>query len=396
MPKTRRFPRILLLVDTAGAFGRGIVEGIGRYAHEHGPWLIQYQYRALDSAPPEWLKGWRGDGIISRTANVKQAAAIRATKCPLVELLGGPGIGDAHVRGNLRSDGSMIADHLLDCGLRHFAYFSFAKTWPIDLFSDAFCDVLKERGFDCHVYHSKMRRQDAATWHDSQRPDLIRWLRSLPRPIGIYTAGDLHSVCLLEMCMELGIAVPGEMAIVGRGNDPVICNTVHPTLSSLDLNSPQLGYEAAGLLERMMAGKPAAEVIYVPASRVVARQSTDLIAIDDPDVAQAVRYIRQFACKGIEVSQVVDEIGLSRRALEQRFCRCLGRTPKAEILRVQIEHAKLLLARTDASSKSIARKSGFSSPAYFTTAFRSNVGMKPQMYRKTQRVSRDWGEVSDA
>ena len=394
MPRLHRLPRVLLLVDTAGAFGRGIVEGIGRYAQENGPWLIQYQYRALESLPPQWLKEWRGDGIISRTANLKQAKALRATKRPLVELLGGPKIGITNVKGDEFMDGSMVADHFLNCGLRQFAYFSYVETWWNNLLREAFCRVLEERSYNCHVYHPMTDKRNVAVWHESQRPGLIKWLRSLPRPIGIYTPGDLHSVCLLDLCMELNIAVPEEIAILGRGNDPVICDTVHPTLSSLDLNSPRVGYEAAGLLDRMMAGKSANDVIRIPPSHVVVRQSTDLIAIEDADVAQAVRYIRQFACKGIDVSRVVEEVGLSRRTLELRFYHYLGRSPKAEILRVQIEHAKMLLARTDNTSESIARKSGFSSLEYFTTAFRRMVSMKPQAYRKRRVLPHDLDAIA--
>lgn len=393
MPRHRRLPRVLLLIDTAGAFGRGIVEGIGRYAQENGPWLIQYQYRALDSLPPQWLKEWRGDGIISRTVNSKQAKSLQATKLPLVELLGGPKLGVTNVKGDEFLDGRMAADHFLDCGLRQFAYFSYVEAWWNDLLRDAFRKVLADRGYDCHIYHPMTRQRNVSVWHEGQRPGLIKWLRSLPRPIGIYTPSDLHSVCLLDMCMELNIAVPEEIAILGRGNDAVICDTVHPTLSSLDLNSPRVGYEAAGMLDRMMAGKPVEDVVRIPPSHVVVRQSTDLIAIEDADVAQAVRYIRQFACKGIDVARVVEEVGLSRRTLEMRFCRCLGRSPKAEILRVQIEHAKMLLARTDNTSESIARKCGFSSLEYFTTAFRRMVGMKPQVYRKRRVLPHDLDET---
>jgi LacI family transcriptional regulator len=245
---------------------------------------------------------------------------------------------------------------------------------------------LDERGHECQIYTPATREQNLAVWDESQRPGLIKWLRSLTRPIGIYTPGDLHSVCLLDMCLELGIAVPEEIAILGRGNDPVICEAVHPTLSSIDLNAPRMGYEAAKLLEKMMAGKSVPEMIFIPPSHLAVRQSTDLVAIEDSDVAQAVQYIRDHACSGINVPHVVEQVGLSRSVLERRFYQHLGRTPKAEILRVKIEKAKMLLVGTDHSSERIARLSGFASLEYFTTAFRRMVGMKPQAYRKTRVI----------
>jgi LacI family transcriptional regulator len=189
--------------------------------------------------------------------------------------------------------------------------------------------------------------------------------------------------------------VPEEIAILGLGNDAVICETVRPTLSSLDPDARRMGYEAAKLLDQMMAGKPAKDIVYIPPSHVVVRQSTDLVAIEDADVAQAVRIIREFACKGIDVSSVADEIGLSRRGMERRFRQYLGRSPKEEIMRIQMEHAKTLMVRTDQTSAMIARKCGFSSLEYFTRIFRRKVGMKPQAYRKMRRISRDLGVNSE-
>jgi LacI family transcriptional regulator len=193
----------------------------------------------------------------------------------------------------------------------------------------------------------------------------------------------------LNICKEMNVAVPEEIAILGRGNDPVICDTVRPTLSSIDLDARRIGFEAAGLLDHMMAGKRADDFIYIPPKRVVVRQSTDLVAIEDPDVAQAVRIIRESACSDIDVARIAENVGVSRRVLESRFDRYLGRSPKTEIMRVRIETAKMLLAQTDKSSESIARKCGFGSLEYFTRVFHDKVGMKPQAYRKMSRISRD-------
>jgi LacI family transcriptional regulator len=383
----------LLLVDTAAPFGRSVIQGIGRYALESGPWSIQFVYRVLDSLPPQWLKQWRGDGIISRTANLKQAKMLWATKVPLVELHSHPKIGVPQVRIDLVMEGRMAVDHLLNCGLRQFAFFNYGEAWWIKLHREAFCQALKERGYECHSYQPPASDRSVPAWRESQRPGLSKWLRSLPRPIGIFTAGDIHSAFLLDVCREINIAVPEEVAILGMGNDSVICETVRPTLSSIDVGARHMGYEAARLLDRMMAGKPAKDIIYVPPSHVVVRQSTDLVAIADADIAQAVRIIRESACTGIDVGHIAEEIGLSRRALERRFRQYLGRSPKAEIMRIRLEHAQMLMARTDKTSESIAKQSGFSSLEYFTKVFRHKVGMKPQAYRKMRRISRDLGEA---
>jgi len=389
MSKKHRLPHVLLLVDTAGAFGRGIVEGIGRYARENGPWSIQYEYRARDSLPPQWIKQWPGDGIISRTVSLEQAKLLRATKLPLVELHGHPQARTAEVNVDVPVEACMAIDHFLDCGLRNFGFFTFGKTWWVDVHRERYVEELKKRGYSRQIYEAPVFDDSVPVWSERQRPGLIQWLKSLKRPIGIFTLGDLHSMRLLDQCRELNIAVPEEIAILGLGNDPVICETVHPTLSSMDLNARRIGYEAAGLLDRKMAGKTRQKDIAVAPSHVAVRQSSDLMAIQNSDVAQAVRFIRQFACKGIDVSCVAKEVGLSRTSLEQRFHQYLGRTPAAEIMRVRMEHAKLLLSQTDHTSESIAHKSGFTSLKYFTRAFCREVGITPAAYRKAGRISRD-------
>jgi LacI family transcriptional regulator len=171
---------------------------------------------------------------------------------------------------------------------------------------------------------------------------------------------------------------------------------VRPTLSSVDVDARRVGYEAAKLLARMMSGKTSKDtVVYVSPSHVVVRQSTDLVAIEDPDVAQAVRFIRESACTAIDVNRVAEVVGLSRRGLERRFRQYLGRSPKAEIMRVRMTHATRLMAETDGTSESIAKKCGFSSLEYFTRVFRQTIGMKPQAYRKMRRISRDLGVPSE-
>jgi LacI family transcriptional regulator len=385
-------PHVLLMVDTAAPFGRSVIQGIGRYAIEHGPWSFQFVYRVLDTLPPQWLKDWRGDGIISRTVNAKQAQMLWATKLPLVELHGHPKYCQPQIRVDLAEVGRLAVEHFLDCGLRQFAFFSFGDAWWIKIHRDGYCEAVKERGFDCLGYRPPASDRSMPSWRESQRPGLIRWLRSLPLPIGIFTPSDYHSAFLMDVCRDLEIAVPEEMAILGLGNDSVICETVRPSLSSMDADARRVGYEAARLLDRMMAGKPSKEVVYVPPSHVVTRQSTNLVAIEDPDVALAVNYIRKYACLGIDVSRVTKEAGLSRRALERRFRKFLGRSPKAEIMRIRIEHAKMLMVQTDQTSKSIARNCGFASLEYFTRVFHRSVGMKPQAYRKMRRISRDLDE----
>jgi LacI family transcriptional regulator len=393
VPRLNPIPRILLLVETSRAYGRRIVEGIARYSLEYGPWSIHFEERGYETSPPSWLKEWRGDGIISRTINMKLAKFLKETGLPIVELLGDDRIGLAQVRMDVEIGSRMILDHFMKSGLRHFAYCTYAENWWTQLQSESFRKLVESHGAECRVYRSPAVRQSPPVWHEKYRRNLHDWLLSLPRPIGIFAAADLHAVRLLEICKELGIAVPEEMSILGVGNDPIVCETVRPTLTSLDLDGRRVGYEAAKLLDRKMSGKPADDtVICVPPSQLVVRQSTNYMAIDDPDVVQAMQFIRDYACKGINVYRVAEEVGVSRRALERRFQQHLGTSPKEEIMRCRIEYAKTLLGQTDQLNEVIARKCGFASLAYFTTAFRRETGTTPNAYRRARRVSRELGK----
>jgi LacI family transcriptional regulator len=379
----------LLIIETSRAYGRGLVEGIARYARENGPWSIQFEDRGLEPTPPNWLEEWRGQGIIARCVALKQANMLRATGVPYVELLGNRQIGTAQVTCDDLLMGRMTVEHLFDRGLRQFAFFSFCDTWWTQTHGDGFCRALAERGYECLKYiPPRTPDRSVPIWHEHQRPRLKEWLRGLPRPIGICTAGDMHAIRLLDACQELKIAVPEEVSIISISNDPVICETVRPTLTSLDLDPRRIGYEAAALLNRMMAGEKPAGVIYTPPSHVAVRQSTEVMIIEDADVIQAMQFIRDFACSGIDVSSVAAEVGLSRSVLERRFQQYRGRTPKAEIMHIRIENAKMLLAQTDKSGEQIAHRCGFLSLVYFTKAFRREVGMTPRAYRKMRWMSR--------
>jgi LacI family transcriptional regulator len=342
----------------------------------------------MDSLPPRWLKDWNGDGIIARTVTARQGRMIQETHLPCVDV-GHPQYDVTQMSGDFRLEAEKVLEHFLSRGFRHFAYFTYGGTTWIEPHRETVRKTFLERGYDCAVYHASNRKSALPTWDERQFPKVKEWLSGLPRPIGIITPGDLHAVQLLDICRQLDIAVPEEMAIIGRGNDSVICETVRPTLTSVDLNARVGGYEAARMLDMKMAGQKVPAIYVNPMSHIEVRQSTDIMVIGDADVLQAMRFIRDYACNGIDVPRVADEVGLSRRVLERRFLKYIGRTPKAEIMRIRIERAKKLLLQTDKFRENIAQKCGFASPEYFSKVFRRMVGMTPNSFRRTNRISRN-------
>lgn len=378
-----RPPHVALLIETSRAYGRSILQGVVRYLHGHGPWSIYIQPHGLESPPPRWLKGWHGDGILARINDRRMARAVRQTGLPAVDLrftvpdLGLPAVGidnQAVVR--------LAYQHLSDCGFRHVGFCGLPRgrsVW-MDLRSDLFCDLARADGRPCHVFESPARK--AATWEEEQEA-IAAWVSRLPRPVGVMACNDDRGQQVLDACRRVNVLVPEEVAVVGVDNDEILCGLSSPPLTSVDINTVQVGSEAAALLDRLMSGsRPPREPMLLAPRGVVPRESTDVLATDDRELATAVRYIRDHACGGLRVKELVRKTGLPRRSLERRMEKLLGRSPKEEITRVQIERAKRLLTDTDLTAAEIAEKCGYSQSKYFSQVFHDKVGLPPGAYRR--------------
>ena len=186
-----------------------------------------------------------------------------------------------------------------------------------------------------------------------------------------------------DACREENIAVPEQVAVIGVDNDRLLCELAMPPLSSVIPDCYRSGYEAASLLDRLMSGDSLpAEAHLIKPMGIETRQSTDVSAIMDPEVAEAVRYIREHASTGINVGDVLKHVPVSRAALENRFQKLLGRTPHEEIVRFRIARVKQLLTQTDLSLAEIASRTGYRHVEYLTVAFKKQVGFTPSTYRK--------------
>jgi LacI family transcriptional regulator len=385
-----RRPRVALLVESSRAYGRGLLHGIAEYVRLHGPWSIYLAERGLGDAPPPWLRRWDGDGIIARIENRRIARAVRALEIPTVDLRGVliiPGV--PRIITDDESVAGLAFAHLRERWFRHFAFCGFVGADYSDSRSACFARLVEESGFACHVYEPSRPSPLVGTEALEQRgwtteAEVTRWIQDLPKPVGLMACNDIRAHQVLTTCRTIGVRVPDEVAVVGVDNNDVLCDLSDPPLSSVLPDTHRTGHEAAVLLERMMAGEPAAEPLTtVPALGVVTRRSTDVMAIEDPTMSSAVRFIREHACDGITVEDVLEGLSLSRSVFERRFVKIFGRTPKAEILRTQFDRAKRLLAETDLSLKQIASKTGFRHPEYFSAAFKERTGQTPGQYRRS-------------
>ncbi len=158
MPKTPRVPEVLLLIETSRAYGRRLARGVGSYVAEHAPWSIPIEERGLRDRFPPWVKDWRGDGIISRTARRSDLDKLLATGLPLVELFADPDLGLPCVYPNMHRTGELAAEHLLGLGLDNFAFFASGGHWWVEVRREGFAGVLDRHGYRYCRYGQQSRR----------------------------------------------------------------------------------------------------------------------------------------------------------------------------------------------------------------------------------------------
>lgn len=392
--RAKRLRHVLLLVDTSRAYGRGLVHGVARYNHDHGQWSIYFKPHALDDLPPSWLHESQADGILTRITDRRMADAVLACNIPAVDLRGMvPRLPIPFVGVDQAAVAKLAAKHFLERGFKQFGFCGLPRgTHPhMDWLGESFVTLIEEAGYTCSVFAARLgpRRGEAwesqqnriAQWADQQLR-LSQWIRSLSKPVGIFACHDDRGLQVLDACRRANILVPEQAAVIGVDNDPYLCELAIPPLTSIDDAPQEIGYQAAVLLDRLMRGKsPPAKPLLIAPSGVITRRSTDVLAIDSPDVVRAARLIHEHASDGIPLRDVVIQIPTSRTALAKQFKQALGHTMGEELKHVRINIVCKLLRSTDLPIKQIARRAGFRQVEYMTRVFHRVVGQTPAQYR---------------
>jgi LacI family transcriptional regulator len=371
------------MIETAGAYGRYLLQGITRYHRTHRGWSIFLERRELDSAPPRWLETWQGDGILTRWSSPRVVELLAAIRAPVVDLSGRrEPFGPPRIHCDDRAIGRLAAEHLLRRGLRSFGFCGFSGEHWSGLRREGFVAALAGERLRCQVYESSWHGVGGQPFEEDQR-HIEDWLTSLPMPAGVMASSDMLGFQVLDGCRAGGLKVPEHVAVIGVDDDRLLCGLCDPPLSSVIPNTEQIGYEAAALLDSLMeGGRPRFKERLIPPLGVATRQSTDVLAVEDTVFALALRVIHEHACHGITVEDVLQSVPLSRMAVERRFRKYLGRSPHAEIRAVQLARAKQLLAETDHPIHRIAQLAGFEHAEYFNVLFKREVGQPPGQYRK--------------
>jgi len=387
--------KVIVVVEASTAYGRGILRGIAKYCHLHGPWMIEMDPWEIYNKELPRMVDWQGEGIIARVSSEKVAERILDSGLPAVTLAS-----DSTKRltaiskdrwavipqviSNSHAIGIMAAEHLLDRGFRHFAFCGIPYCSWSQKRKESFANRIRQAGYDCHIYPEPRLRRDRL-WAREQHT-LADWLTHLPQPVGVLACNDERARYVVATARIAGLLIPEQVAIIGVDNDDLLCDLSSPPLSSIAMNTERAGYEAAALLDRLMAGEPmAGQQILVDPVGIVSRQSTNILAIGDQQVADAIRFIRENAKEPIRVDDVVAAVSASRRLLERRFRKVLKRSILKEIQRVRTEMARDLLLRTDMPVARIAREAGFSNATHLGIIFKRTTGMTPLAYRKKHR-----------
>jgi LacI family transcriptional regulator len=379
---------VALLIETSGSYGRGLLRGVAKFNREHGGWSTYFHPHGLGDPPPPWLTNWKGDGILARIETPQIAAALARTGAAVVNLRGTVGeltfpyVGPDHAQ-----IAQMAAQHLMERGLKHFAFCGRPPGIHPGLDERGICfqRSILSAGRVCQVF-SGAGRDSQENWEREQER-LAKWIKALPKPVGVMACNDERGLQVLDACRRCGASVPDEVAVIGVDNDEHLCGLSIPPLTSVDVNAEQIGHEAAVLLDQMMQGRKAAMQSQQLAPRgVVVRLSTDVIASDDGEVNRAIRFIHERGGRHMRVADVLAHVGMSHASLQQRMKKAVGRTIHEEIDRTRLNRVKELLLAPEMTIKQAAHEAGFSTVQYMTRVFRAAVGETPARYRGSRKA----------
>ena len=375
-------PKVALLIETSNSYARELLQGVRAWVRENGPWSIRLTEQGRGAAAPAWLRRWDGDGVIARVENPRIARELRATGLPVIDVSAALArLVFPRVATDAAGTAQLAASHLLERGIRHFAYCGERPFHWARRRGEAFARATRAAGGTCVLFSP----QPAPIDHEIE--EIAQWLLTLPRPVGVLASLDLRGQQVLAACGSAGLRVPDDVAVIGVHNDELMCDLCEPPLSSVVPNAHRAGYEASALLARAMAGRVLPLALHeIPPLGVVARQSTDLAALGDEKIAGAVRFMRAQASGGANVGDVLRAVPMARTALERRFKAVVGTTPHAHLRKLRIERVQQLLVSTSLPVGEIALATGFEHPEYLSAMFRRECGVSPREYRARHRT----------
>ena len=371
-----------------------IFAGIQKYTQEFTDWsLIVTQYPEL-----EVEDGIHFDGIIGQLSEACYDTAA-ANHIPMVnvDLSSSAESKVPSICTDFKMAGRMAAEHLIARGIRRLVHFGFADHLASDQHYEGMCEIAHEQGYPCVSHH-------VGTWYSDSARNWLKFTnmvdqaqRQWEHPIGIAAPSDILCRKLAGICEARNWVIPEQLALVGAGNDLLICNGIEPSISSVDLNYHEVGYRAADLMCRRLNGEEISiKTRFIKPTELVVRRSSDLFAVTDKHVTRALRVMADNIGESLSVSDVSKAAGIGRQSLERRFKHHLNRTINEEMIRLKVSKLKRLLIESDHSIKDLSSESGFGTTVSMHTMFKRHTGMTPQEFRKVNQRADRLGPMSDS
>lgn len=359
-------------MDTNRGYERGLLSGILKYSRLHGPFSFWRKQNVVSGGPRvitlEMLKEWEPDVILWREGFTD--INIKSLKLPVIYV---PYTQIDNNLVNIVTDdaiGAKAAEHLIRRGFKNFAFYGLNDKWYFSKGRrQAFTETARKAGYHTEVFDR------------SRNEDLSEWLLSLKHPVGLMVCTDDCAVEVYDAVRKTGLKIPEDMAVIGVGNDELVCDFAHPPLSSVVLNLEHAGYEAAKTMVDLIKGKKVARNICVGALEVAERQSTSIFALNDKMISRAIQFIHSHIGDNLHVNDILRSVPLSRRVLYKRFQKALGRSIYEEIRRTKMDYAARMLTETSLSINEISEKLGFTDAKNLARLFYKEKGITPFKYR---------------
>ena len=386
--------RVLLLFDTSGAASRRTLKGIATYSKLHGPWVFFRE-------PPFYVastfgltritrklpnpKTWDVDGVIAHIPHTKHWRKIVPKNVPAIISL--YTVVKSRDFCNFVTDdveiGRMAAEYFIGKNFRNFAFFGYRNICWSQTRGNSFFETLAKAGFMAHTLTQSGLESMNTRSKRSGRSELGEWLCSLPKPLALMACNDDRALDVCDACKTMGLHIPHDVAVLGVDNDDLACELANPPLSSIAVNNERAGYEAAALLDQLMSGKNGdnKHITAIP-THIVTRQSTDIFAVADPEVVNALNFVQQHSTEDIHVDDVVRAVPLSRRVLESRFRKTVGRSILSEIRQARVQQVVQMLVETNLPISEIAKSLSYSGVEHIARYFRREKGMSLIEYRR--------------
>jgi LacI family transcriptional regulator len=374
--------KVFVQLESGRGYGRDLLKGIYDYNNRFSKWEIIFE-------PAYYLKTTESRDLVKLVRLLKPDGCIieHSERINEIKKLDIPIIQASWVerlknipclKGNYEADGIMAAEYFLKLGFRNLAFFGVNKiAWSDGRFVSFEKHALQN---GAEVIRYMFNTNKVGLRHNFDH--LIRWLKSLPKPIGILSCNDDFGQMLINACSMGELKVPHEVAILGVDNDELLCNITYPNLSSISRNHTKAAYNACEILDRLMNGETVTKaVIPTEPVEIIVRSSTDAIACNDPEVIKAMQFIRNNINVQISVEDVVKVTNLSRRTLYSRFKQITGNTINDEIQLNKLKKFKELLKNRNLSVKEAAFSLGFNDVSHVSRWFSSIEGVPPLKWR---------------